>query len=245
VNPLAYVRGLAKAALAAGAKIHGRTPVRVLQRTPAGWALQTEHGTVQAEKILIATNGFTDDLWSGLKRTIVPIFSAIAASAPLSSEVVRRILPARSSVYESGRITVYYRVDAHDRLLIGGRGPMRPISQPSDIAYLTDYAKRLWPELAQQPWTHGWNSRLAMTQDHWPHLHEPTENALIYLGCNGRGVALGTAIAEQLAARLIKGAAAELDLPLVAQKPIRFHGFWPLAVRSVVLHGRIMDRLGL
>jgi glycine/D-amino acid oxidase-like deaminating enzyme len=245
VNPLAYIRGLAKAALAAGAKIYGRTPVRALQRTPAGWTLRTDSGTVQAEKILLATNGFTDDLWSGLKRTIVPVFSAIAASSPLPRELARRVLPARSSVYESGRITVYYRVDAHDRLLIGGRGPMRPISHPGDITYLTDYAKRLWPELAQQPWTHCWNSRLAMTQDHWPHLHEPAENALIYLGCNGRGVALGTAIAEQLAARLIKGTAVELDLPIVSHKPIRFHGLWPLAVRSVVLHGRVMDRLGL
>ncbi|GAU86957.1 FAD-binding oxidoreductase [Bosea sp. BIWAKO-01] len=245
VNPLAYVRGLASTALAAGAKIHGRTAVRSLQKTPSGWSLQTDTGIVQAEKILIATNGFTDDLWSGLRRTIVPVFSAIAASAPLQAEHVRRILPSRASVYESGRITVYYRVDAHDRLLMGGRGPMRSIAAPQDISYLTDYAGRLWPELAGQRWTHGWNSRLAMTQDHWPHLHEPAENALIYLGCNGRGVALGTAIAEQLAARLLKGNQAQLDLPVVSPKPIRFHGLWPLAVRSVVLHGRIMDRMGL
>ncbi|HEY5794323.1 MAG TPA: FAD-binding oxidoreductase [Bosea sp. (in: a-proteobacteria)] len=245
VNPLAYVRALASAALAAGAKVHGRTPVRSLQRTPSGWTLQTDSGTVQAEKILIATNGFTDDLWGGLKRTIVPVFSAIAASERLPEALARRVLPARSSVYESGRITVYYRVDAHNRLLIGGRGPMRSITRPDDITYLTDYAERLWPALAGQRWTHGWNSRLAMTQDHWPHLHEPAENALIYLGCNGRGVALGTAIAEQLAARLISGNKARIDLPIMPLKPIPLHRFWPLAVRSLVLHGRIMDRLGL
>lgn len=245
VNPLSYARGLARAAIAAGASIHGRTPAHSLKRGAGGWSIETDRGAVQAEKILIATNGFTDDLWSGLKRTIVPVFSAIAASAPLPAEMAQRILPSRSNVYESGRITVYYRVDAQNRLLMGGRGPMRPISKPEEIDYLTAYAERLWPDLATIRWTHGWNSRLAMTQDHWPHLHEPVETALIYLGCNGRGVALGTAIAEQLAARLIKGAGAQPDLPVVEPKPIRFHALWPLAVRSVVLHGRMMDRLGL
>jgi glycine/D-amino acid oxidase-like deaminating enzyme len=245
LNPLSYVRGLAKAAMAAGAKVYGRSPVLNLGRGPSGWKLVTPRGTVEADKILIATNGFTDDLWTGLKQTIVPVFSAIAASEPLPAELIQRVLPARTSVYESGRITVYYRVDRQNRLLIGGRGPMRWISSPQDIRYLTEYATQLWRELGSVRWTHGWNSRLAMTQDHWPHLHEPSGDALIYLGCNGRGVALGTAIAEQLAARLLRGSSAQLDLPVSSPKPIRFHSLWPLGVRSIVAQGRILDKLGL
>jgi glycine/D-amino acid oxidase-like deaminating enzyme len=84
-----------------------------------------------------------------------------------------------------------------------------------------------------------------MTQDHWPHIHEPAEGILAYLGCNGRGVALGTAIARQLAGRLMKGAGFEMDLPVVSLKTIRFHALWPLAERAAVLHRRLMDRLGL
>lgn len=245
LNPLAYSRGLARAAIAAGARIHGGTPARGLLRRTRGWSIETPTGRVEAEKILIATNGFTDDLWEGLRQTIVPVFSAIAASEPLDAARIGAILPGRPSVYESGRITVYYRIDAQGRLLMGGRGPMRPIRSPEPLAYLTDYAGALWPQLAGLRWTHGWNSQLAMTKDHWPHVHEPSPDALIYLGCNGRGVALGTAIAEQLAGRLLKGGSAPLDLPIVTPKPIRFHAFWPWGVRSVVMHGRIMDRLGL
>jgi len=245
VNPLGYVRGLARAAVAAGATIHTQTPVRKLTRRPGGWLVETATGTVDAAKILIATNGFTDDLWHGLRQTIVPVYSAIAASDVMDAATAQAVLPMRASVYESGRITVYYRVDTHNRLLMGGRGPMHPIADPREISYLTKYATRLWPELAQMSWTHGWNSRLAMTQDHWPHLHEPADDALIYLGCNGRGVALGTAIAEQLAQRLIAGRRAQIDLPIVSLKPIRLHFVWPLAVSAVVIHGRIMDRLGL
>jgi glycine/D-amino acid oxidase-like deaminating enzyme len=66
---------------------------------------------VRADKVLLATNGFTDDLWPALRRTIVPVFSSIAATAPLSDEVARAIIPTRSVLYESGHITVYFRVD--------------------------------------------------------------------------------------------------------------------------------------
>lgn len=245
LNPLAYVRGLAAAAVAAGAAVHGRTPARALSRRPGGWSIETPTGTIEAEKLLIATNGFTGDLWPGLRRTVVPVFSAIAASEPLDADRLRGVLPDRPAVYESGRITVYYRIDARGRLLMGGRGPMRQIGTPAPLAYLTDYAEILWPRLAGLRWTHGWNSRLAITKDHWPHLHEPAPDVLAYLGCNGRGVALGTAIAEQLARRLIDGSGARLDLPVVEPKAIRFHALWPLGVWSVVQHGRILDRLGL
>ncbi len=245
LHPLNYTRGLAKAAAAAGAAVHGQTPALRLQRSGGAWRIATPRATILADKILIATNGFTGDLWPGLRRTIVPVFSAIAATEPLPDRIAEMILPARCSTYESGRITVYFRVDRANRLLMGGRGPMRPIARPEQIAYLTRYAVRLWPDLAGIPWRYGWNSRLAITKDHWPHLHEPAETALAYLGCNGRGVALATAMGRQLAHRLIHGRSFEPDLPVVSMKPIRFHGLWPLGVRATVMHGRICDRLGI
>ena len=245
LQPLSYARGLARAAIAAGAAIHGQTPATSLQREGGRWRIETPRAVVRAEKILIATNGFTDDLWPDLRRTIVPVFSSIAATEPLPDDVARQIMPTRSALYESGRITVYYRIDASNRLLIGGRGPMRWIRDPSAVNYLMRYAVRLWPALRGISWTHGWNSRLAMTADHYPHVHEPGPGALIYLGCNGRGVALATAMGHQLARRLIEGEVARIDLPITALKPIRFHALWPGAVKSVVLYGQIRDRLGL
>ena len=244
VQPLSYARGLARAALAAGAAVHGQTPATSLRYEAGRWRIDTPRAVVRADKILIATNGFTDDLWPGLRRTIVPVFSSIAATGPLPNDIARQIMPTRSVLYESGHITVYYRVDASNRLLIGGRGPMRWIRDPSAVAYLIRYAVRLWPMLRGIGWTHGWNSRLAMTADHVPHVHEPGPGAMAYLGCNGRGVALATAMGQQLARRLIGGEAAEIDMPITSLKSIRFHAFWPAAVRSLVLYGRIRDRLG-
>ncbi|THD73222.1 MAG: FAD-binding oxidoreductase [Bradyrhizobium sp.] len=245
VQPLSYARGLACATLAAGAAIHGQTRVTSLRPEGGRWRIETPRAVVRAEKVLIATNGFTDSLWPGLRRTIVPVFSSIAATERLPDSIARQILPTRSVLYESGHITVYYRVDASNRLLMGGRGPMQWIRDPSAVAYLMRYAIRLWPALRGISWTHGWNSRLAMTADHYPHVHEPGPGALVYLGCNGRGVALATAMGQQLAKRLIGGETAEIDMPITGLRPIRFHALWPVAVKSVVLYGRIRDHLGL
>src|ERR1700736_1593111 len=208
VQPLSYARGLARAALAAGAAIHGQTPATSLRHESGRWRIETPRAVVRAEKVLIATNGFTDNLWPDLRRSIVPVFSSIAATETLPDDLARQIMPTRSVLYESGHITVYYRVDAANRLLMGGRGPMQWIRDPSAVAYLMRYANRLWPALRGVRWTHGWNSRLAMTVDHYPHVHEPAPGALAYLGCNGRGVALATAMGAQLARGLMGGGGA-------------------------------------
>lgn len=245
LHPLSYARGLVRAATSAGAAVYGETPALSLRRESGRWRIETPRAVVRAEKVLLATNGFTDDLWPALRRTIVPVFSSIAATAPLADEVVRAIMPTRSVLYESGHITVYYRIDQHNRLLMGGRGPMRWINAPSDVAYLMRYAERLWPQLKGATWTHGWNSRLAITKDHYPHVHEPAESVLISLGCNGRGVALSTAMGPQLARRLTGGPNAELDMPVTGIKPIPMHAFWPVAVTGAVISGRVRDRLGI
>jgi hypothetical protein len=60
-------------------------------------------------------------------------------------------------------------------------------------------AERLWPQLKGVAWTHGWNSRLAITRIIIRMCTSPREKLLISLGCNGRGVALSTAMGAQLA----------------------------------------------
>ena len=189
-----------------------------------------------APHVVLATNGYTDGLWPGLRRTVVPLFGAIAASAPLAEAISRLILPDRPVLYESGRITVYYRIDAQQRLLIGGRGPMREIAEVAAIRHLTHYARQLWPVLDGIEWTHAWGGRLAMTRDHYPHVHAPAAGVLICLGYNGRGVAMATAMGAALARRIVQPRE-PFDLPLTDLKPIPMHALWPLAVKAAILTG--------
>jgi len=250
VQPLKLARGLARAALAAGAAVHGGTRALGIDRVGAAWRVRTAAGRVTAPHVVLATNGYTDDLWPGLRRTIVPLFGAMAATAPLPDSIARDVMPSRAVLYESGAVTVYYRVDSAQRLLIGGRGPMREISSVSDIPHLIRYARRLWPALEEVAgrecveWTHAWGGRLAMTTDHYPHIHEPAAGVLVCLGYNGRGVAMGTAMGAQLARRIATPSAG-LDMPITTMKTIGLHPLWPVAVKAAIAHGRVSDFLGV
>lgn len=246
LQPLDYARGLAGAVMRAGASIHGKTRVTGMRRAEGRWQVSTATGTVTAETVVMGTNGYTDDLLPGLRRSIVPVFSSIVATAPLPDAVAASIMPMRASLYESGHITVYLRVDANNRLLIGGRGPQRPIEDDATpVAYLMRYAERLWPQVSGVAWTHAWNGQLAMTKDHYPHIHQPAPGLVCCLGYNGRGVALSTAMGREIA-RLATGTpAAGIDMPVSPIRPIPFHGCWRLGVLAKVLEGRVRDRFGL
>jgi glycine/D-amino acid oxidase-like deaminating enzyme len=153
-------------------------------------------------------------------------------------------MPGRCVLYESGTITVYYRVDGGGRLLMGGRGPMREVIATSALPHLLAYARVLWPALAQTRWSHAWGGRLAMTEDQYPHIHEPADGVWVCLGYNGRGVALSTAMGAQLANR-ISDRSARFDMPITNMREIRLHALWPLAVRAAIVHGRLRDFLGI
>ncbi|WP_088559393.1 NAD(P)/FAD-dependent oxidoreductase [Arboricoccus pini] len=243
LNPLGYARGLAEAAHNAGAKIHGGTSAVSLAREADGWKLATNSGTLRARRVVLATNGYSDALWPGLARSIIPVFSAIAATEPLSEAQAQGILPEGSVLFEIADLTVYYRLDAHRRLLMGGRSVSRDTGDPIDYRRLTDYAIRLWPTLKDVRWTHFWNGQLAITQDHYPHLHEPAPGLIAALGYNGRGVAMATATGAEVARRLTGTGLDELCLPVSPITTYPFHRFWPLGVTIRLWWGAMRDRL--
>jgi glycine/D-amino acid oxidase-like deaminating enzyme len=243
LNPLSFARGLAQAAIGAGAAVHGGTRVSRATREAGAWRLDTAGGSVVASHVVLATNGYTDRLWPDLRRTIVPLFGAIAASDRLPDTLARAIMPSRSVLYESGAITVYYRIDSGQRLLIGGRGPMREIHCVGAIPHLLAYARKLWPVLAGVRWTHAWGGRLAMTRDHYPHVHEPAPGVVVSVGYNGRGVAMATAMGAQLARRIMQPDV-PIDMPVTDMKTIALHPFWPAGVKAAILYKRMSDFLG-
>jgi glycine/D-amino acid oxidase-like deaminating enzyme len=245
LHPLDYARGLAASATRAGARIHGASPVRSIDRVNDRWVVSTPTGTVSADQVILATNGYTDGLRSALRRSIVPVYSSIVASAPLPPEVAAQVMPSRSVLYESGNITIYLRVDHDGRLLIGGRGPQHPLSDSSQLGYLSDYARRLWPSIGDIAWEKAWNGQLAMTADHYPHLHEIEPGLIASLGCNGRGVALSTAMGGELARLALGKNPRDLALPVTPVRPIPLHAFWRTGVATKIVEGRIRDRLGL
>jgi glycine/D-amino acid oxidase-like deaminating enzyme len=245
VNPLGYARGLARAAQQAGVRIHGASPALRMERNSNDWRVVTPGGSMEAGRLVLCTNGYTDDLLPGLKRSIVPVFSMIAATEPLPDALAHAVMPSRSVLFEVAGMTVYYRVDQSNRLLMGGRSPSRETEDPRPYRYLLNYTTKLWPALRDVRWTHFWNGQLAITTDHFPHFHEPADGVIAALGYNGRGVAMATAMGTQVAARILGARPNELSMPITDMQTIRFHGLWKTAVSARIMYGRMRDSLGL
>jgi glycine/D-amino acid oxidase-like deaminating enzyme len=245
VNPLGLARGLAAAAITAGATIHGESRAQRLERTGSGWRIVTTGGVLHAEKVVLTTDGYSDDLWPGLRTSIVPVYSSIIASEPLPAALRASILPSGGVVYESGEVTTYYRLDRDGRLLMGGRGAQRRLTERADYEHLRRYALRLWPSLTGIQWTHWWNGQFALTPDFYPRLHAPARNLLIGLGYSGRGVALGAAVGAQLAAAAAGADLETLALPATPVPHIPLHALWRVGVTARVAYARLLDVLGL
>ena len=245
LNPLGYARGLAEAALKAGARVFSGARALRLTHDGGGWTVETAAGRVRTERVVLATNGYTDDLWPGLRRTVVPAFSAIVATAPLAPEIAARVMPARPVLYEMSATYAYYRMDAAGRFLMGGRSVQRDTDMLADYRGLIGHALRLFPDLASAEWTHCWNGRVAITRDHLPHIHEPAQGIHIGLGYNGRGVAMATAVGRMLARRVACGSAEQLDLPVTKIAPILGHAAWPLAVTARLQWEKLRESLGI
>jgi glycine/D-amino acid oxidase-like deaminating enzyme len=244
VNPLGLARGLAAAALRAGASIHGGTPALGLERDGALWRLATPHAVVRADKVVLATDGYSDDLWPGLRTSIVPIYSSMIATAPLPPPLAATVLRGGIVLYEAGNITVYYRRDRDGRLLMGGRGRQNGAAGRGSYEHLVRYARDLWPALATVEWTHWWNGQFALTLDFYPRFHAPAPNLYIGLGYSGRGVAFGVALGAELAAAAAGEPLESLAVRATPVPHLRFHRFWRIGVAAGVAYGRIRDRFG-
>lgn len=222
VQPLSLARGLVRAAISEGARVHGDTRVTGIAREAGGWRLETNRGRLRARFVVVATNAYTDRLVPGLARTVVAVESAQIATEPLAPQVLSGILPGLSCVSDTRRSILYYRKTSDGRLVMGGRGGILRETGPSSHARLMAAAKAIYPQLGQVAWTHRWAGKLAVTLDHIPHLHESSPGLIASLGCNGRGVAYSCAIGRVIAQRIASGdwGASPMPVSTIAPMPM-------------------------
>lgn len=244
LNPLAFVRGLARAASAAGAQLHEGSAVTGLARQAEGWRATTARGEVTAERVLLCTNGYTDTLQPGLARSLIAANSFQIATRPLSAEEGATILPRGEVASDARKLLFYFRRDAAGRLLFGGRGPFHDPRDPTDFRHLISGMTRLYPALKGVEIDYAWGGRVALTQDSMPHVHEPAPGLHVALGYNGRGVGMGTHLGSLIGRHLGTRALADaLPLPVTSIAPIPLHGLQRLYVAAVIQYYRTQDWL--
>ncbi len=243
VQPMSYVRGLALAAQRAGAEIHIESPALSLNKQGAKWRVSTPKGSVDADQVLIATNGYTDGLWPGLAKTVVPMMSYQAATVPIPDALGKNILPEGHAASDTRRLLWYFRRDAHGRLIMGGRAPYREDLGAADDNYVRTAVNRLFPQLSNTPFEFHWAGRVAMTQDHIPHLSQLDKGLWAALGYNGRGVGMATLLGRLLADLATGVPAKDIPFPVTSMHPIVGYPFTRLAARVLVSYYRFRDEL--
>lgn len=239
INPLGFARGLARAALAAGARIHNDSPVIGLVRDATRWRARTPGGTLSAERVVLATNAYSDALWPGLARSIVAVRSNQVATAPIGDNLRATVLPGRQAVSDTRGDLHFFRYTADHRLVTGaaqilpGDGRLRRRS--------AERLARLFPQLGRVPIDFAWSGSLAMTRDHLPHLHRPAPGVVAWLGCNGRGVALATALGPVLATATLESRDDLLPLPVTEIRPLPGHALLERVARLALMKYRWRD----
>jgi len=244
VQPLSYVRGLARAAASAGAKVFQNSPAVSLVAASSGWKVETARGTILAEQVVLATGAYSGRLWPALSRSFVGVQSAQLASAPLSDNLRAVVNPSRAVVSDTRKLANYFRVDATGRLIVGGRGPLSDSPAPATLEAIERAARRWFPELGQVDWRHAWCGRIDITLDSLPRVTRPAPGLWTALGYNGRGVALATTMGAVLANKLSGGDDPLLDWPETPLSTIPFHGLRAPGVAAATAWYRLRDALG-
>lgn len=213
IQPLAYARGLARAALAAGAAIHTGSPVLGVAEEGSRWRLTTPGGTLRAEWVIAATNAYTRAPWPEIRAEIAHLPYFNIATAPLSDNLRGTILPGRQGAWDTKAVLTSFRLDAAGRLVIGSVGALRGTGASVHRAWARRMLRRLFPQAGDVPFEAEWYGRIGMTADALPRFHRLARNVVGFSGYNGRGIAPGTAFGAVLA-DLVAGRIAEDDLPL-------------------------------
>ena len=240
LQPLSYSRGLARACQQHGVKIFGDTKANNIESEAGGWLISTHHGRIKSKRLVLATNGYTDGLWPGLARTIIPVASMLIATRPLPTGLLDRIIPGRQPVAEYAGVPAYYRIDGSNRFVFGWRGTVYGGMGSLDTTHLKSRAIRLFPQIASVEWEFEWAGYVGITSHQRPMLLELGDDAFAGLGYNGRGITMATMMGRQLALALTHQ---PTGIPLGQLETLPFHRFYPLGVSARIVSGHVRDYL--
>ena len=242
LNPLGYSRGLARAALAEGASVFTQSPALSLNKERGKWHVRTAQGEVIADKVVIGTGAYSDDLWPGLKQIYSIIIAFGLASEPLNENVIKSVLPGDNHVVDSAGDTHFYKLSGR-RIVAGG---MLEAKFGRNLEFtrrvMSERMAWLFPQVGTLTWPHFWCGNMDVVPSTLPNFYELAPGVTTVIGYSGRGIPTATAMGTQLAAHAAGTPADELSVEIKAPKPLRWR---ELMSNAYVLLGplyRLKDR---
>ena len=245
VDPMRLLLALLQRAQDSGAAILDQCAATAIRASRGGFDVQTPRGTVRAQKVLLATNGYSGPVSRWHRRRVIPIGSYQIATEPLGKERVLSLMPRGRNMVDSRRVVVYFRSSPDgERIIFGGRAALGEKDPLACVPRLRAMLTAIFPQLRAVRISHAWVGWVAYTFDTMPHVGQ--RDGLYYcMGYCGQGVPLapyfGMRIGRQMAG-LSDGRTALDDLPFPS-RPYYFGAPWFLAP-SVWVY-RTLDAMGI
>lgn len=252
LNPAKQARGLKKIIEEKGVKIYERSPVVEIKRN-GKFLLKTPDGSVEAGKIVLATNAYSH-LIPQLKRKQVPVFTHIVLTEPLKEEHFKEIgWKNRQGIEDARNLVHYYRLTKDNRLLMGGRDVSIAYGSNMDkdlnvktFKQLEEDIVKTFPPLKGIKITHRWGGPVSVSLDMAPAIGFLGDNRAVYsIGCVGHGVSLTHMNGWTIADLLLEKKTERTDVFFVNRKVIPFppEPFRLIVSKAIKGYLRLEDRI--
>lgn len=234
LNPLAYARGLARAAGRQGARLFADSPVVALAREPGRWCARTPGGTVSARRVVLAANGGNAALHPALHRTVLPLHVMQFASAPLSPGQRLEIMPKGGAFTDKVPYLFTARLDGAGHLVSAFAASFLVRGEKAGLREAKRRLKQHFAAMPDPRIAYLWPGTAWVNPSLLPEVHDLGDGAFAIQADNGRGITVNTAIGIELAAMLARDDREALSVPLGTPKPVRFHGAAALLPRLLM-----------
>ncbi len=206
-HPLKYARGIAKAIVAGGGRVHERSRVTQIVADGASWRVVTAQGAVKAREVVICCGGYIEKLYPALASAILPIATYVMVTEPLG-ERLQTALQTDAAVYDTRFAFDYYRPLPESRLLWGGRISIRERGAPEVARLLYGDMLKVYPQLAGTQVDYAWSGLMSYGRHKMPQMGKLPNGLWYGMGFGGHGVGPTTLAGEILARGLLGDAAA-------------------------------------
>jgi gamma-glutamylputrescine oxidase len=209
LHPVRYVRGLARVAVAAGARLHEGT--RAIAVTKG--EVRTARGRVRAGAVVVCVNAYSRHL---VPLRVRPVRGQMLATAPVARRVFDR--PAYAN-----RGYRYWRQRADGSLLVGGWRDTAAEEEIGEEERTTALIQRqldgfLHERCPDARVTHRWAGTMGFSHDALPYVGRLETGVFVNAGFTGHGMAFATASSELVADVLAGEKRNETDL-LAPERP--------------------------
>ena len=210
LHPLNYCLGLAKAAVAAGARIFEGAEATAIEEG-SKVVVRTAGGAVRADFLILAGNAYLGDLVPRIRDKVMPVGTYIGATTPLGETRAQALIRDNVAVADCNFVLNYYRLSRDHRLLFGGRVSYSTLMPPNLPRAMRAKMLEVFPNLSDVTFAYTWGGYVAITMERTPHLGRLGGQIFFAQGFSGQGVAL-TGVAGKILAEAVAGQAERLDL---------------------------------